>query len=128
MNIYSEPKGARIFIDNNFMGQTPMSLKKVAEGDHEIRLVKENFKEWMQRVIVHSFKPTDVKAVLEVSPGILTVNSSPPGAMIHFKGKYVAQTPHTLSNITPGEIVIHGFIQTGNHSGVNRTGKRQTFS
>ncbi len=107
MNIYSEPKGAQIFIDNNFMGQTPVSLKKVAEGDHEIRLVKENFKEWTQRVIVHSFKPTDVKAVLEVSPGILTVNSSPPGAMIHFKGKYVAQTPHTLSNITPGEVVIH---------------------
>jgi len=107
MNIYSEPAGAQIFVDNNFMGTTPMSLKKVAEGEHEIRLVKEKFKEWTQRVIVRSFQPTDVKATLEVSPGILTVNSIPPNASIYFKGKYVARTPHTLSNITPGEIVLH---------------------
>jgi TolB-like protein len=107
MNIYSEPEGAQIFVDNNFMGMTPMSLKKVAEGEHEIRLVKENFREWTRRVTVRSFQPTDVKATLEVSPGILTVNSSPPGAFIHFKGKHIAQTPHTLSNLTPGEVVVY---------------------
>ena len=89
------------------MGVTPMSLKKVAEGEHEIRLVKENYKEWTQRVLVRSFQPTDVKATLEVSPGILTVNSIPSGAAINFKGKFVAQTPHTLSNLTPGEVVIN---------------------
>ena len=46
MNFYSEPAGAGIYVDNNFMGVTPLSLKKVAEGEHEIRLVKENYKEW----------------------------------------------------------------------------------
>ncbi len=106
MNIYSAPDGAEIFVDNNFIGITPMSLKKVAEGEHEIRLVKKNFKEWTQRVVVRSFQPTDVKATLEVSPGILTVNSFPSGASIYFKGKFVAKTPHTMSNISPGEIVL----------------------
>jgi TolB-like protein len=107
MNIYSEPDGAEIYVDNNYMGVTPLSLKKVAEGEHEIRLVKEKFKEWTQRVIVRSFQPTDVKATLEVSPGILTINSLPSGAAINFKGKFIARTPHTLSNITPGEIVVN---------------------
>jgi len=107
MNIYSEPDGAEIFVDNNYMGVTPLSLKKVAEGEHEIRLVKDKYKEWTQRVIVRSFQPTDVKATLEVSPGILTINSIPSGAAINFKGKFVATTPHTLSNITPGEIVVN---------------------
>jgi TolB-like protein len=107
MNIYSEPDGAEIYVDNNYMGATPLSLKKVAEGEHEIRLVKEKFKEWTQRVFVRSFQPTDVKATLEVSPGILTINSVPSGAEINFKGKFVARTPHTLSNITPGEIVVN---------------------
>jgi TolB-like protein len=106
MNIYSEPDGAEIHVDNNFMGVTPMSLKKVAEGEHEIRLVKKNFKEWTQRVLVRSFQPTDVKATLEVSPGILSVNSFPSGASIYFKGKFIAKTPHTMSNIPPGEIVL----------------------
>jgi TolB-like protein len=107
MNIYSEPDGAEIYVDNNYMGATPLSLKKVAEGEHEIRLVKEKYKEWTQRVFVRSFQPTDVKATLEVSPGILTINSVPSGAEINFKGKFVARTPHTLSNITPGEIVVN---------------------
>jgi len=106
MNIYSEPDSAEIFVDNNFMGVTPMSLKKVAEGEHEIRLVKKNYKEWSQRVVVRSFQPTDVKAILEVSPGNLSVNSFPSGASIYFKGKKIAETPHTLSNISPGEIVL----------------------
>ncbi len=107
MNIYSEPAGAEIYMDNNYMGVTPLSLKKVAEGEHEIRLVKEKYKEWTQRVFVRSFQPSDVKATLEVSPGTLTINSVPAGATINFKGKFVARTPHTLSNITPGEVVVN---------------------
>ncbi len=106
MNIYSEPDSAEIYVDNNFMGVTPTSLKKVAEGEHEIRLMKKNYKEWSQKVLVRSFQPTDVKATLEVSPGNLSVNSFPSGAAIYFKGKMIARTPHTLSNISPGEIVL----------------------
>ena len=83
-----------------------MSLKKVAEGEHEIRLVKKNYREWNQKVVVRSFQPTDVKATLEVSPGMLSVNSIPSDAKIYFKGKLVANTPHTLSNIPPGEVVV----------------------
>lgn len=106
MNIYSEPKGAQIFVDNNFMGETPMSLKTVAEGEHEIRLVKNNYQEWTQKVFVRSFQPTDVKATLEVSPGILSINTNPPGASIYFKGRNIAKTPHTLTNLSPGEVVL----------------------
>lgn len=106
MNIYSEPVGAQIYLDNNPMGLTPMSLKKVAEGEHEIRLVRKNYKEWNRKVTVRSFQPTDVKATLEVSPGMLTVKTDPDKAHIYLKGLFVADSPHTLSNIPPGEIVI----------------------
>lgn len=106
INIYSEPADVQVFIDNTFMGNTPMSLKKVAEGEHEIRLVKENYKEWNRKVVVRSFQPTDVKATLEISPGKVSINSIPSKANIYFKGKFVATTPYILSNIPPGEIVI----------------------
>jgi len=106
MNIYSEPAGARVFLDNNPVGETPISLKTVAEGEHEIRLVKEDYEAWTEKVVVRSFRPTDVKAILEVSPGMLTIHSTPGNADIFFKGKFVAKTPHTLSNIQPGEIVV----------------------
>ena len=106
MNIYSEPSGAKIYLDNAYVGETPMSLEKVAEGEHEIRLVKLDYKIWTSKVVVRSFKPTDVKTTLEVSPGILTVNSDPVDADIFVKGKYIGKTPYTLGNITPGEVVV----------------------
>jgi len=106
MNIYSEPDGAKIFLDNTYVGVTPISLKKVAEGEHEIRLLKINYKTWTRKVMVRSFQPTDVKTTLEVSPGMITVNSVPNGANIYLKGKFVARTPYTLSNIEPGEVVL----------------------
>lgn len=106
MNIYSEPDGAKIFLDNSYVGVTPISLKKVAEGEHEIRLLKINYKTWTRKVMVRSFQPTDVKTTLEVSPGMISVNSVPSGADIYLKGKFVARTPYTLSNIEPGEVVL----------------------
>lgn len=106
MNIYSEPPGADVFVDNVLVGQTPVSLKKVAEGEHEIRLVKENYKESVRKVVVRSFQPTDVKASLEVSPGRITVNSEPSSADIYIKGKLVGKTPFTISDIPPGEAVL----------------------
>ena len=106
MNIYSEPSGAKIYLDNAYVGETPMSMEKVAEGEHEIRLVKLNYKIWTSKVVVRSFKPTDVKTTLEVSPGIITVNSDPVGADVYVKGKFIAKTPYTLGNITPGEVVV----------------------
>ena len=47
MNIYSDPAGAETYVDNNYMGVTPLSLKKVAEGEHEIRLVKDKYKGYL---------------------------------------------------------------------------------
>jgi len=106
MNIHSEPPGAKIYIDNTYVGETPMSIKTVAEGEHEIRLMMINYKLWTRKVVVRSFQPTDVKTTLEVSPGMLSVTSEPSGADIYLKGKFVARTPHTLSNIVPGEVVL----------------------
>lgn len=106
MNIYSEPAGAEVFLDNTLVGETPMSLREVAEGEHEIRLAKQSFEDWIQKVVVRSFQPTDVKATLEISPGTLTVNSDPKDALIFLKGESVARTPYTLFNIPPGELVI----------------------
>ncbi len=106
MTISSEPPDAEIYLDNNLVGKTPLTLKEVAEGEHDLRIVKETYKEWSRKVVVRSFQPTDVKVSLEVLPAMIIVRSEPSGAAVYFMGRNRGTTPVTLSNLTPGEVVV----------------------
>ncbi|MCH7574315.1 MAG: PEGA domain-containing protein [Candidatus Marinimicrobia bacterium] len=106
MTISSEPTDAEVYLDNKLVGHTPVTLKEVAEGEHELRITKETYKEWTRKVVVRSFQPTDVKVTLEVQPAMLIVDSNPQGAAVYFMGRQRGTTPVTLSNLTPGEVVL----------------------
>lgn len=51
LDIWSTPAGADIFIDGEFVGQTPHTLV-VTQGDHTINLRKKDFGIWQRRVNV----------------------------------------------------------------------------
>ncbi len=106
MTISSEPSDADVYIDNNLMGQTPLTLNEVAEGEHDLRIVKETYKEFTRKVVVRSFQPTDVTVSLEVLPASLVVRSEPSGASVYFMGRARGTTPVTLSNLAPGDVVL----------------------
>jgi TolB-like protein len=93
MTITSEPSGANVYIDNKHMGITPLVLEEVDEGEHQISLAIENYKTWYKSVTVRSFQPTNVKATLEVKPGVLIVTSNVKGAGVSVKGAYVGRCP-----------------------------------
>ncbi len=106
MTISSEPPDAEVYMDNNLVGKTPLTLKEVAEGGHDLRIVKETYQEWSQKVVVRSFQPTDIMVTLEVLPAMLDVRSEPSEASVYFMGGRRGATPVTLSNLTPGEVVL----------------------
>ena len=106
MTVSSEPPEAEVYMDNNLVGKTPLTLREVAEGEHDLRIVKETYQEWSQKVVVRSFRPTDVMVTLEVLPAMLVVRSEPSGASVYFMGRQRGTTPVTLSNLTPGEVVL----------------------
>ncbi|MCH7528161.1 MAG: PEGA domain-containing protein [Candidatus Marinimicrobia bacterium] len=106
MTVSSEPPDAEVYMDNNLVGKTPLTLREVAEGEHDLRIVKETYQEWSQKVVVRSFRPTDVMVTLEVLPAMLVVRSEPSGASVYFMGRQRGTTPVTLSNLTPGEVVL----------------------
>ena len=106
MSISSEPSEAEVFLDNNLVGTTPVTLKKVTEGEHDLRIVKDTYKVWSRKVHVRSFQPTDVTVSLEVMPAMMIVRSEPSGALVYFMGKQRGTTPVSLSNLIPGEVVL----------------------
>ena len=63
LDITSNPSGAEISVDGNFVGDTPSELA-VAAGVHTIAISKHGFKPWERKLTVSSGKVT-VAAELE---------------------------------------------------------------
>lgn len=51
LDIWSTPAGADIFVDGDFVGQTPKTLV-VTQGDHTINLRKKDFGIWQRKITV----------------------------------------------------------------------------
>lgn len=62
--VKSKPDGANIFLDTEFVGSTPSTVK-LADGDHTIRLQKPGFKDWSRTVKIGPDGDITIDAVLE---------------------------------------------------------------
>jgi tetratricopeptide (TPR) repeat protein len=52
LTITSTPPGAAVSIDSTMRGSSPITLSNLRSGGHQIRLVKEGYKEFVQQVMV----------------------------------------------------------------------------
>jgi len=59
LRLESDPEGARVFLDGDLKGMTPMELK-VPLGKYELRLNKQNFYEWQAQIQIEEKGQTPV--------------------------------------------------------------------
>jgi hypothetical protein len=64
LQLESDPSGADIEVDGNFVGNTPSDVQ-VAEGDHAITVKKAGFKDWQRTVKVSAGSNVRLNAELE---------------------------------------------------------------
>lgn len=62
----SDPSGADIEVDGNFMGNTPSEIQ-VAEGDHTVIFKKTGFKDWERKVKVMSGSSIHLSGALDTA-------------------------------------------------------------
>jgi hypothetical protein len=62
--VSSEPSGADIYFDGNFMGNTP-SLVQLVPGSHEIRIEAKGHKAWSRTINLTSGSKVTVQATLD---------------------------------------------------------------
>ncbi len=96
--ISSEPSGADIEIDGNFVGSTPSSLG-VAAGEHEVLISKKGYKQWRRTLKVSTGKITAV-AVLEPIPVSSSEAANAPSAVRPEINSSAAIQPSPLSHGT----------------------------
>jgi hypothetical protein len=68
LEIVSQPAGATVFLDGVERGKTPVVVAEVAEGIHEIRLVKDGFVDSSMKKAVRAGRDETVSAMLAAAP------------------------------------------------------------
>ena len=112
VSIRSEPDGARIFLDDEEVGLTPLTLE-VLKGPHEIRLEKADHAPYIVELAVEPATERTIGPIeLVALPGRLELSSVPNGAIFtlgnHFLGRGPAEAlvepgrSHVIKAMLPG--------------------------
>ena len=93
LRIATTPSDARVFVDGEPRGETPLTLGGVVMGDHKVRVEKEGYSAVEQTVTFD--RPIGVDLAWELRPcsGQIVVKSDPPGAAIMIAGVFEGNAP-----------------------------------
>jgi formylglycine-generating enzyme required for sulfatase activity len=96
VTVNSEPAGAKVLVDGEDRGVTPLTTQVMA-GNHPVELQLEGFKPWTADVQVKANEPLSLGPIrLGLPDGKLALRSEPSGASVSVGGVYRGQTPVTL--------------------------------
>jgi hypothetical protein len=94
--VHSKPNKAEVYLDDNYVGTTPMNLDRIDPGQHRIRFVMPGYEDWSERVTVSPSRTSTVSANLapipEYGTGSLTIYCNEAGANIYLDGTYKGRT------------------------------------
>lgn len=81
LNVVSEPAGANVFVDDVNCGTTPVVLKDIVTGQHEVMIKKNDYFQADFSVYVKEAEVKDIKAELQQLPegalnGLFTINAN----------------------------------------------------
>lgn len=93
LQVISLPQNSQVFLDNNAVGFTPVTLKNITESDHEIKITRDGYQDKVIRIrTVKGFK-LEALAFLGVSPTTVLEESGKPLASTKVSKVVILQTP-----------------------------------
>jgi len=119
LKVVSEPSASAVFLDENHVGETPLSIRMWMGGKHIIKVTKNGHNDFEQIVEMQFGTTKEVKA--ELVPqllGGLTVKSDPEGANVYLDGQMKGVTPLRLDKVKKGAINLE--IKKNHYSTVKR--------
>ncbi len=119
LKVVSEPSASAVFLDENNIGETPLSIRMWMGGKHIIKVTKKGHNDFKQSIEMQFGKTKEINA--ELVPkllGGLTVKSDPGGADVYLNGQLKGVTPLRLDNVKKGTINLE--IKKDHYSTVKR--------
>jgi serine/threonine protein kinase/outer membrane protein assembly factor BamB len=105
LTVDSTPAGAEVYVDNTYIGVTPVESYKLAVGTYTLLIRKPGYFDYTQTVTISEGKTTIVNAKLILKTATLSVSSTPSNAEVYIGGIYKGQTPITVQ-LPPGTYTV----------------------
>jgi len=105
LEISSSPSGAKIYVNGEYKGVTPLTLS-LMPGTYEVKITKDGYEDYTGMVGVKTGETRSISVTLKLVYGFLSVNSNPSGAEVYIDGNYAGTTPLENYKISPGEHVV----------------------
>lgn len=64
IRVESEPEGAKIYLDDDYIGTTPDSIRRIVPGMHSVVVKMDGYKVWSQKVVVEAGDEATILASL----------------------------------------------------------------
>ncbi|MCZ6828670.1 MAG: PEGA domain-containing protein [Gammaproteobacteria bacterium] len=97
LSFNSTPEGARILVDEEPLGSTPLSDISVAAGEYELRVLAERYLPYRQPIEVTGMGQVEsYELKLEPAWANIAISSTPIGASVYVDGEVVGVTPAML--------------------------------
>lgn len=89
----STPPGARVYLDQQAVGVTPLEIGGLSTGrQYRIRVQQEGYREWAQPILLEQAERREIRATLDRAFGTLNINAIP-WAEVHWEGRLQGVTP-----------------------------------
>lgn len=112
INVVSTPKFAKIYLDGEYMGETPRLINNVLIGRHELRLEKENYAPLVDSIVVEKNVTNNIDKKMDDGRTV-TIKSDREGDMIYVDGEYKGMTPKEV------------FLRLGKHTVRVKRGEKE---
>ena len=141
LNVVSSPEQARVFLDDDYQGKTPVTISSVAPGTHTLRVELPGHAPVTRSVTLANGAEGTEEFKMASVLGRLEVSTRPPGAKILLDGKAVGSTkpqgdaPRSqilaLENIPAGEhsVMVHlnGYQDAARKITIKANGTEQAY-
>ncbi len=120
LSIDSTPQGAKVYIDDSYVGDTPLTDYKLSTGEHTVKVVKNGYEEFTKTVTVNPGAEASVTASLVA---IITTTSSSSAASTTTTSS-PTQTAQAITGGIPTTYIIAGLLVLGIIGGVSTKAMR----
>jgi serine/threonine protein kinase len=87
LSISSVPSEASIWINNEKRGTTPLNLDQLEPGSYIMQIRKDGFEEYQETIVLSEEGRRTVQAELMVESGLISISTTPPGAIVKIDGR-----------------------------------------
>lgn len=105
LEVVSTPEGASVYIDNKFVGQTPLK-RALANGAYDVKVISSGFRTYARRIAIEKNNTALLHARLSQEYGALHIRSTPSNALVFIDGKRQGQLTPLELKISPGKYFV----------------------